>query len=147
MIRFQSRYTLLSMVCGRAVGYAISSPDAFYYSTMYGIDINGSYVDGVSVTYGSPRQHIWSFAAGHGSHCVCHTMSAPLPPSIVRDNYFCDGEYNGALWDGEDCTTACCTFNSPLYFNVTLSIEVRLCREESRGNEDIPIHLLQLFVL
>jgi hypothetical protein len=24
--------------------------------------IDGSYVDGVSLTYGSPRQHIWTFA-------------------------------------------------------------------------------------
>ena len=26
-------------------------------------DINGNYVDGVSLTHGAPRQHIWTFAA------------------------------------------------------------------------------------
>ena len=111
----------------------------------------------MSVTYGSPRQHIWSLGAGHGGgqfRCPCDNSDrsfAPFPPSFVGDNYFCDGEYNGALWDGEDCTTACCTFNSPPYFSVTLptptsdAIEVRMCVDEDTL-EGISIRLLQLFV-
>ena len=143
-------------VCGRVVGYASETLDAFLdYNGLGDGNIDNPYLDGVSVTYGSPRQHIWSLAAEDsigGSVCPCDNLQAPLPPSFVGDNYFCDGEYNGALWDGEDCTTACCTFNSPPYFNVTLpaptsdAIEVRICRDEPRHTEDIHIHFLQLFV-
>ena len=51
-------------------------------------------------------------AAGHGRNfcCPCGSTNrghAPLPPSFIGDSYFCDGDYNGALWDGQDCTTAC----------------------------------------
>ena len=46
-------------VCGRIIGYQIGTPDTFI-----GWSIDSYYLDGVSVTYGSPRQHIWSFACG-----------------------------------------------------------------------------------
>ena len=147
-----------SNVCGRALGYASVTPDAF--ADLFGRrngSIDNPYVDGVSVTYGSPRQHIWTFGAGHGGafRCPCDTSNrarAPLPPSFVGDNYFCDGEYNGALWDAMDCTTACCTFNSPPYFTVTLpaptsdNIEVRICLDEHTSNEPVSLAELQLFV-
>ena len=144
-------------VCGRAVGYAFYTVDAFADFDNHN-DIDLPYLDGVSVTYGSPRQHIWSLAAGHGGdfhRCPCDNTNrgqAPLPPAFVGDNYFCDGDYNGALWDGQDCTTACCTFNSPPWFNVTLpapssdSIEVRICSDEYDRNENVHIRSLKLFV-
>jgi len=66
-------------VCGRIIGYQLSTPDAFRGSSR---SIDSYYLDGVSVTYGSPRQHIWSFAGGldedssgdSGSSCgtLCH---------------------------------------------------------------------------
>ena len=145
-------------VCGRAVGYAFNSPDAFAGIIYNHNDIDLPYLDGVSVTHGSPRQHIWSLAAGHGGNslrCPCDNTNqefAPLPPAFVGDNYFCDGSYNGALWDGQDCTTACCTFNSPPWFNVTLaapssdSIEVRICADQPAGDENIHVRFLELYV-
>jgi len=146
-----------SRVCGRATGFAVSSPDAFHASSE---GINDAYVDGISITNGSPRQHIWSFAAGHDQRlgsirCPCDTSNrntAPLPPPFVGNNYFCDGEVNGALWDAMDCTTACCTFNSPPWFSVTLptptsdNIEVRICYNQPLDDESIPIQLLELYV-
>ena len=45
-------------VCGRIIGYQLGQPEAFYL----GRELNQRYVDGVSLTYGSPRQHIWTFA-------------------------------------------------------------------------------------
>ena len=47
------------------MGYQYGSPDAI--NTWYGTGcdgINSDYVDGVSLTYGSPRQHVWIFMAG-----------------------------------------------------------------------------------
>ena len=155
-----------SHVCGRAVGYGRRSPDAFTnFTGLRNGNINDPYLDGVSVTYGSPdmpRQHIWSFAAGHyskknGFRCPCDNSTyheVLLPPPFVGDNYFCDSNLNGsrALWDGEDCTTACCTFNSPPYFTTTLpaptsdDIEVRLCRDQDSSDEDISVTQIQIFV-
>ena len=149
-----------SKVCGRAVGYGVNTPDGFAAIGDPGT-IDTAYLDGVSITYGSPRQHIWSFAAGHGPinnspyRCPCDSPNrsfAPLPPPFVGDNYFCDGDYNGALWDAMDCTTACCTFNSPPYFSVTLptptsdAIEARICTDQHGADEKTHISFLQIFV-
>jgi hypothetical protein len=48
-------------VCGRITGYQIGSPDVFHD---WQLPIDEPYVDGVSVTYGVPRKHIWTFAGG-----------------------------------------------------------------------------------
>ena len=48
-------------VCGRARGYQKGDTLAFCVCN-YGGDfhkISGSYVSGLSITYGNPRQHIW----------------------------------------------------------------------------------------
>ena len=128
-------------VCGRIIGYQIGSPDTFTRQS-----INSYYMDGISVTHGSPRQHIWSFVAGvdedssfhSASSCPCVTGSTARSriPSFVGQNYFCESGItewddrtfvffpNGdPLWDGQGCgpTSSCCTFNSPPWFNVRLS--------------------------
>ena len=160
-------------VCGRIIGYQLSTPDAFRGSSR---SIDTSYLDGVSVTYGSPRQHIWSFAGGldedgsvqpyYSCPCVTGSTNGNDIPSFVGQNYFCesgitqwDGRYifypNGdPLWDGQGCgpTSSCCTFNSPPWFNVQLSsptsddIEVRICGDGGVANEDTPIQLIELYV-
>lgn len=144
-------------VCGRARAYATGSPDAFFHGT--GIDIEGTYVDGISVTHGMPRQHIFSFPAGNAGEndvrCPCHAASDPVNgpvPSFVGNNYFCDTQANGALFDGLDCVTPCCTFNNPPIFNVTLpapttdQIEVRICANQPRGNEAVSVDQMQIYI-
>ena len=165
-------------VCGRIIGYQISTPDAFNGA---GASIDTYYLDGVSVTYDSPRQHIWSFVGGVDERgyigftsytaaicpCVTGSTSGSRIPSFVGQNYFCESGItewddrtfvffpNGDhLWDGQGCgpTSSCCTFNSPPWFNVTLSspttddIEVRICGDEGNQNEDTPIQLMELYV-
>ena len=84
-------------ICGRAIGYSTGSSDAFaeIHDFRNSLSIDEPYVDGISVTHGSPRQHIWCFAAGHGAYyrCPCdnpnHALNqAPYPPSYVGNNYF-----------------------------------------------------------
>ena len=84
-------------VCGRIIGYQSGPSSAFFYSS--GRSIDNIYVEGVSVTYGSPRQHIWTFAAGVDEGrsytselcpCVAGSTSGSLVPSFVGQNYFCD---------------------------------------------------------
>ena len=48
-----------SKVCGRVIGIQVASPDAFYHGRRS--HINEGYMDGVSITRGSPRHHIWSY--------------------------------------------------------------------------------------
>ena len=130
-------------VCGRIIGYQIGSTDAFAYTRQ---SIDSYYVDGISVTHGSPRQHIWSFAGGLSEDvsvhpaascpCVTGSTSGTRIPSFVSQNYFCEAgitRWDGVssdffsngdpLWDGQGCgpTSSCCTFNSPPWFNVQLS--------------------------
>ena len=65
-----------SRVRGRALAYRFGRTFGFYgYSvSRYGID--GSYVDGLSLTHGTSgsRQHIWTFAGGSftGSRSTTH---------------------------------------------------------------------------
>ena len=76
-------------VCGRSIGYQQGSPDALSQRPL-----DGFYVDGLSITHGIPRQHIWSFAAGlTEERCFCGDPSLSLgspPPSFVENNYFCE---------------------------------------------------------
>ena len=157
-------------VCGRIIGYEIATPSLF---TGAGQSIDTPYIDGVSVTYGSPRQHIWSFGGGldevssvNACPCVTGSTAGSRIPSFVGQNYFCEAgitRYSGGfafwpngdpLWDGQGCgpTSSCCTFNSPPWFNVQLSspttddIEVRICADQSIRDEDTPIQLIELYV-
>ena len=159
-----------NQMCGRITGYQFGNTDAFLDSSR---SIDTYYVDGVSVTHGNPRQHIWTFASGLDelsssiSYAICPCVTGSTNgnriPSFVGQNYFCESgltRWNGGgrfwpdgdpLWDGQGCgpTSSCCTFNSPPWFNVQLpspttdNIEVRLC---SRGSVQSPIHLIELYV-
>ena len=131
-----------SQVCGRITGYQYGRSGAFYLeNNVNSQPIDGPYVDGVSLTYGSPRQHIWTFANALHEHpysyrskCPCnnvndqHTIN--IPPFVGND-YFCEtgvppGEWfsnfvfyaDDPLWDGQGCgpTSTCCTFNNPPWF-------------------------------
>ena len=52
-----------SRVCGKITGYQQKTPDAFlaYYKNR-ALTIDQTYVDGISLTHGRPRNHIWTFA-------------------------------------------------------------------------------------
>ena len=50
-------------ICGRVRGYQYKSTDAFGTHTGPK-NIDSAYTDGVSITYGSPRKHVWTYAAG-----------------------------------------------------------------------------------
>ena len=149
-----------SRVCGRAIGLVSGQANAFgYLSHQRNQTIDGPYVDGISLTHGSPRKHIWTFA-GSGNrvnHCPCdngnrNTYQAPLPPSFIANDYFCDTVYNGALWDATGCTQECCRINTNPWFSVSLpaptsdDIEVRICGDQDYGAEIIRLSYLQLYV-
>ena len=164
-----------SRVCGSVRAYQYHSTDAFdkhgVRPDLSTITIDDNYVDGVSLTCGNEtRQHIWTFAAGTYNYdgiptCPCggaRSSSDAGPPNFVGNNYFCDAsssngrEYDTSnpLWDGEGCesTGRCCTFNTPPLFHKQLphsttdDIEIRVCSDEERSNEDVRIEKIHIFV-
>ena len=157
-------------VCGRVIGYQDRSPDGFR-DLDESVPINEPYLDGVSITYGQPRNHIWSYVAGvtetrvsnKVNNCPCSTAAGTGPQSFVGDNYYCEsgnptdthGSFysNDTLWDGKQCEGTCCTdTKSPPWFSVRLlnptteSIEVRICGDQRTDDEDTPIELLEIYV-
>ena len=132
-----------SQVCGRNIGYQSGEPQAFFNSG--GRTVNDRYVDGVSLTYGSPRQYVWTFANALDEYPLTHLYTSKCPctninvteqrtipiPSFVGSDYFCETgvppgqHFDGytfraadPLWDGQGCgpTSTCCTFNNPPWF-------------------------------
>ena len=146
-------------VCGRARGYQIRSTDGFRRHGG-GTTINDTYVDGLSITRGSPRKHIWSYAAGPRG-CQCDPVtSGHSGPGFVGNDYCFDKSLDGTewevpLWDGEVCTqpkNESSGWRSGWFHkevNLTRDdIEVRWCCDESReGNEDVYTDIVEIWVL
>uniref|UniRef100_A0A1X7U747 Fibrinogen C-terminal domain-containing protein n=1 Tax=Amphimedon queenslandica TaxID=400682 RepID=A0A1X7U747_AMPQE len=153
-VQFPSNGISYSQVCGRVVGYQYASTDAADHR-IGGLqshnDLNSYYVDGVSITRGSPRQHIWTLMAGllessifnpsndHRYNCPCAQGSPQNSTlqSFIGNDYFCesgnpdDGTYqyilytSDPLWDGKGCSILegnCCTSRPSLpWFNKVLN--------------------------
>ena len=101
--------------------------------------------------------------------CPCTNTSINWPfeiPSFVGSNYFCATGNPGPgfnqstiyadnpLWDGEGCgpSNACCELNNPPWFCTTLpqpttdDVELRICLNQERSNENVIISLVDVFV-
>ena len=127
----------------------------------------------MSVTHGTPRNHIWTFVAGlsenyrtHPEVCQCDASINIKIPSFVGNDYFCEsalhetwaGQFrfhpNDTLWDGEDClsSSTCCSRRNPPYFvkqlptSTTDDIEARICLDQPLSDEDIAVELVELYV-
>ena len=149
-----------SKVAGRAIGYPVSSADAFTrYLNCPDCNINKPYVDGVSITHGHPRNHIWTYAAGsHITHCPCVIGNPQMQPSFVGNDYYCEiGSDSDPVWDGEGCNgreVPCCQrlrdnsgwFVKDLSTPITDDIEVRLCTDELQSNENFGLESFELYV-
>ena len=88
-------------VCGMALGRQIAFPDAFSVGT--GAVINSLYVDGLSITYGFPREHVWTYAVGasknplfggSGGNCPCD--DGQPQPHFVGENMYCDSGHQSS---------------------------------------------------
>ena len=168
---FPTNMVPYTKVCGRARGYQYATPDAFHPFHYRGhTTIESTYVDGLSVTHGNPRNHIWTFAAGLSKdynypteNCPC---AAPHPgpnaPAFVGENYFCESgntgpwevgrwHINDPLWDSQGCGSGstCCERGGP-WFSTTLNeeasddIEVRWC--SSGEGEDTGVNQLEIYI-
>ena len=168
---FNLNHLSYSKVCGKVIGYQYGSTDGFLGGPS---NIDSHYVEGISITYGSPRTHIWTLAAGlrqnniDGGYynCPCSQGSVQVVPSFIGNNYYCEsgnphlGIFNqlftaDPLWDGEGCSAleqGCCTNKTLPWFyrdfgNVSISdsIELRICGDQA-DLEDTPVGLYEIYV-
>ena len=128
-------HTPYSHVCGMIKADTVATPDGFHKYTNHNVSTN--YVDGVSITHWKkPRLHIWTIAFSWTSPCSCETNR----PSFVASDFFC-------------CGNNCTMCNTPPWFykqlpNVTTNddIEMRVCCDQSRYDEDIAIEAIEFYI-
>ena len=91
---FYTRGVSFQHICGQTKSYQKGHPDAFYHKKTKGID--EIYVDGISITLGSPRQYIWTYCAASidTAVCPCAPSPGPMPPAFVGNNYYCESGSN-----------------------------------------------------
>ena len=110
-------------VCGKVIGYQYYSSDAFHpYYNDRTLTIDDVYVDGISLTHGTPpRSHIWTFANAldevHSNIYVCPCTKTDTPytgivPPFIGSDYFCatgsrqfytaQWYTDNPLWDGKE---------------------------------------------
>ena len=166
-VTYSTNWIPYTRVCGRAIGYAYRAIDGFY--SPKGID--NAYLDGLSITHGSPRKHIWSYAVGvsedydSDSNCPCAARPGRSPPSFVGNHYHCESGNTGfweaqwytsdPLWDGKGCVAGsdCCSTSGLPWFCRTLPcettdhIEVRWCCGEVPSDEEVATELLEIYVI
>ena len=158
-----------NLVCGKVIAYQDRTPNGPCPYTKDQTTIDDSYIDGVSLTHGSPRQHVWSFMASRGedagpcSACPCFNTSDSVYAPFIGNDYFCDTGAESRdfifygddpLWDGQGCgpNNGCCIFNNPPWFCKQLpqiisdDLELRICGNEPTDDEDVPIEHIELYV-
>ena len=165
-------------VCGRITGRGNCFPLGFVDPTIFPagalFDVNATLVDnialvdGVTLSYSSPMQHIWTFAAAGtiSIACPCNTPVIPAlrtsPLEFAGDSYFCDLADSGGgktLWAGdcgdlETVLPACCNFNNSPFFaaelgsTTTVNVDARLCLDGNGGTipEGLLIESMELYV-
>ena len=173
-VQFPSNGISYSQVCGRVVGYQYGTTDAIDILDSSHNNLSSNYVDGVSITRGSPRQHVWTLMAGLRQdavfgffNCLCGGGNANQLQSFVGNHHFCESGRSqqdpsntlytsDPLWDGEGCgptETACCTAPGLPWFHrdygsttTTDYIELRVCGDSGTANEDAPVSFYEIYV-
>uniref|UniRef100_A0A1X7USB7 Thromboxane-A synthase n=1 Tax=Amphimedon queenslandica TaxID=400682 RepID=A0A1X7USB7_AMPQE len=150
-----------SQVCGRVRGYQRYTLEGFINHKT----IDQGYVDGVSITRGSPRKHVWSLGGSTQNYGGCPCSGGRKPASFVGSDYYCESGFPGGpqntfgvadpLWDGKNCPSneaKCCTppllpwFLKKIGSTITDNIEIRVCSDEAPGNENIGIDQYEIYV-
>ena len=107
---------------------------------LQGNTVSDEYLDGISIT--SNTSHVWSFVAGSCDDCSYR-------PGFIGNDWTCDEYTTGIscnnLWDTNICGRMN-PFFKDLSVSTTADIQVRVCRDERRDNEDIAITSLALYV-
>ena len=146
--------------------------NAFYNRSSL-VDV--AYVDGIFITMGSPRKHVWTYAVGRSDNfdyspnklnCPCATHPGLNSPAFVENDYYCESGVAGdsdvnfyylsnPLWDGSGCTigSGCCAkigmpwFYRKLPVPIADDFEVCICKDYPHSNEDFAVESLKIYIL
>ena len=173
---FSSSGIRYSQVCGKVIGYQVGFTDGTAErANSIKNNINTYYVDGVSLTHGNPREHIWTLMSGESGEssirhikCPCGSVGPSPAPPFVGSDYYCEAGHQGdeypeyekfyssdRLWDGKDCgssETACCQSSLIPWFYKSIGnyttdyIEMRICCNEGTNDEDVAIEQYDIYV-
>ena len=154
-----------SNICGVARGIQFGFGSGFRTSST----IDQTYLTGVSITRGTPRKHVWSYATPwtdtSSNVCPCGDYQNPSrPPRFVGNDYYCEsghrasGNYNriasdDPLWDGQGCTggeTKCCDRSGWFHKTVPSTddyIEFRLCTSGQRTGGEVYVDYAEIWVM
>ena len=133
-------------ICGKARGYQRHTTDAFGGPRDNSNKKNiNDYVDGLSITLGKPRKHVWTYAAGFSElktdknptytyQCPCAANPGTAAYSFIGDHYYCESGFASTkfptrvfytkdpLWDGSGCvnpnTNCCANVGMPWFYRV-----------------------------
>ena len=156
-VTYPSNNVSYSQVCGTVRVHPEGVPDGF--DTFNDRSI---YVDGVYFTYGhnSNRNNIiWTYTAAvtvGSSTRGCGQCNHRKPSDIPGTNFTCTSAhcsnsnscFSNTIWGSE--AQQCFgneTFYRQLSESTTDNIEMTVCRDQSRSDEDILISFIELFVL
>ena len=151
-LKFQSSSKTYTNICGRVRGYQESNPEGFFHNALTNTTIDDPYANGILITQGSPRKHIWSYVAGaseatdygEGVHLICPcarstpSITSSDVPNFVGTHYYCESGHNATsphwggviwedpLWDGQGCHNSgnqCCNRYGWFHRQVQVSSE------------------------
>ena len=142
-----------TQVTGRIRAYQLNTLDGFASldesirnKSISTNTLDSNYLDGVSITTNS--YHIWSFAGG------CSCTDDLHKPDFIGDYFICNGSHHESLtgtheeliWENQQCRE-----NSDWFFRTSLpsnatDIRVRICRDQTRADEDIALTELEIYV-
>ena len=159
---YPSNGTSYSQVCGTVRLHQQETPDGFQSHNINiprnNQSVNQNYVDGVSLTHGtSPnRAHIWTYTAviKFGDDIDRCTICDRDKPFYIGTNFTCTAEHciawpcdlTNAIWTNGLPCFGNETFYRQLSESTTDNIEMRVCRDQGRHDEDILISYVELFV-
>ena len=161
-ITYSTHGNSYSQVCGTIHGSYFGDPDGFdSHSHIRSADIslNGNYVDGISLTHGSMKEHhIWTLSAivnfATNPPDICSVCTSNKPNFVGMD-YSCD--VVGTQKCGIGCSprqiwgSGQCIGNNTFYKNLMQptsdDIEMRVCTDQAEEDEDIFLSYIELYVM
>ena len=147
---FQAPGTNYSEICGMVMAWQYGSANGFGDAPS-AATVDDAYAEGILITRGSPRQHVWTYAvadvanppSGYRDHDICPCTghaSAPQPPSFIGSDYYCDSAndaaenaidrrlYDKTLWNSEgtmcSVSATCCQSPDQPWFKMKLDAPV-----------------------
>ncbi|XP_065180675.1 uncharacterized protein LOC135811376 isoform X1 [Sycon ciliatum] len=166
---FQSPIAEYSEVMGFVTGYRDNTLDAFHSAHYHNTPLNSWYMDGVSITHGSPMQHLWTYTGSFNevdvAHCPCSPRAGAQTPPFVGSHYYCaDHGHAWRRWtftpaahawsNTSQCTAGgtCCDntdmpwFHRQLDTSTSAPVQIRICANEGNSNENFGIDESAIFV-